>query len=51
MQTGDSFHLEMAEILRQYVRALKTWIHSEEDLSRLRGDHSDMLRHSEDYDP
>lgn len=28
--TGDPFHAVMAEGLRQYLHALKTWIHSQE---------------------
>lgn len=30
IQTGDSFHLNQAETLREYVRQLKTWIQNKE---------------------
>lgn len=30
LETGDPFHLGMAETLRRYVDDLKTWIHAEE---------------------
>lgn len=30
LKTGDVFHLEMAESLRQYVLCLKAWIHHSE---------------------
>lgn len=30
LETGDPFHLRMAEMLRCYVNDLKTWIHAEE---------------------
>lgn len=30
LYTGDAWHLSQAEILRKYVRDLKTWIHLEE---------------------
>lgn len=30
LQTGESFHLEMANALRIYVRQLKDWIHQQE---------------------
>ena len=30
MQTGDSRHLKMAEMLRVYVRSLKDWIQEQE---------------------
>lgn len=30
---GDRWHLEKAELLRGYVRELKTWIHQREDQS------------------
>jgi hypothetical protein len=39
LRTGNAFHLEMAEVLRQYVSHLKTWIHAEEALSRRQDDH------------
>lgn len=31
LQTGDKFHNEQAEILRNYVFELKTWIHQQEN--------------------
>lgn len=31
LKTGDKWHLSQAEILRQYVRNLKSWIHKEEE--------------------
>lgn len=30
LDTGDAWHLSQAEILRKYVRDLKTWIHQQE---------------------
>jgi len=30
LKSGDTWHLEKAEILRQYVRELKDFIHKEE---------------------
>jgi hypothetical protein len=30
METGDHWHEERANILRQYLHDLKTWIHKEE---------------------
>lgn len=30
LKTGDEFHYLQARILRQYVKDLKTWIHSQE---------------------
>ena len=30
LDTGDTWHLSQAEVLRQYVRDLKTWIHQQE---------------------
>jgi len=30
LATGDHWHAEKAEQLRQYVRELKTWIHQQE---------------------
>lgn len=30
LKTGDTWHLSQAEILRQYVSDLKTWIHHQE---------------------
>lgn len=29
-QTGERWHLEKAEFLRQYLHELKSWIHAEE---------------------
>lgn len=29
--TGDAWHLEQAEIIREYVRNLKNWIREEEE--------------------
>jgi hypothetical protein len=31
LQTGESHHAEQADLLRQYVRNLKTWIHETEN--------------------
>ncbi len=31
LETGDTWHLDQAEVLRQYVRNLKTWIHKQEE--------------------
>jgi hypothetical protein len=31
METGDFWHEEQANILRQYLHDLKTWIHQEEN--------------------
>lgn len=43
--TGDKWHLEKAELLRQYVRELKTWILSQEndDAASDHGDGADLL--------
>jgi hypothetical protein len=30
IQTKDEWHLSQAEVLRKYVRDLKTWIHQQE---------------------
>ena len=30
IKTGDTFHIEQAEILRNYIKSLKTWIHLQE---------------------
>lgn len=30
LKTGDDWHLSQAEVLRQYVRNLKDWIHLQE---------------------
>jgi len=30
LETGDEWHEEKAEILRQYVKELKYWIHQQE---------------------
>jgi hypothetical protein len=30
METGDYWHEEQAQILREYVKNLKIWIHKEE---------------------
>ena len=30
MKTGDEWHLSQAEILRNYVKNLKVWIHKQE---------------------
>ena len=30
MKTGDEWHLSKAEILRNYVKDLKVWIHKQE---------------------
>lgn len=30
LETGDTWHLAQAEVLRRYVSNLKTWIHAEE---------------------
>jgi hypothetical protein len=29
-KTGDTWHLEQAQLLREYVAGLKTWIHKQE---------------------
>ena len=29
-KTGDVWHMEQAQILREYVAGLKTWIHKQE---------------------
>lgn len=30
-KTGDGWHMEQAQILREYVANLKTWIHKQEN--------------------
>lgn len=42
LETGDAFHLEMADTLRSYVSNLKTWIHSQERLSQGQDDFGDI---------
>jgi hypothetical protein len=34
-ETGDRWHLEQAQILRDYVSGLKDWIHKEERKDRV----------------
>lgn len=36
LQTGDIFHIKQSEILRNYVRDLKTWIHYNENLHKVK---------------
>ncbi|NBW58339.1 hypothetical protein EBR43_11290 [bacterium] len=31
IKTGDEFHLKQSEILRNYIKSLKLWIHKEEN--------------------
>jgi len=31
LKTGDSWHLQQAEMLRRYISDLKTWIHKQEN--------------------
>jgi hypothetical protein len=31
LKSGDKWHLEKSNTLRQYLHELKTWIHNEED--------------------
>lgn len=30
LETGDKWHEDKAQVLREYVRELKTWIHGQE---------------------
>ena len=42
MRRGDPFHAQKAQLLREYVSELKTWIHAEEERVRSGNGQPDM---------
>lgn len=37
LETGEEFHINQSNILRNYLRELKTWIHNQEKQEKIHG--------------